>query len=185
MRYRRTGNSSMHWARRLRTTAPWRVIVALLLPVAVVGWAGCRPTLPVLGALNPLRTGGWGPVYSVAAVKQHLAQNPNGWSGRTVLVRARAIQERFWAPPDRLVTSIALVDPTATTSIGSLSLQWSQPDLLLAALRRLPLLGHLVPPPQRPHWDGLAVYRLQLCAPPGCVPSEADAVLLDATPGYP
>lgn len=183
MRYNQTGNGIMHWARPLMTSSPWRVIVALLLPVVAVGWIVARPAVPTLRALGTLRVGGWGPVYTVAAVEQHLARNPMGWAGRTVLVRARAILVRDWVPPDSLVARIDLGDPAPATSTVSLSLQWGRPDPLLATLRRLPLMGRLVPPPQRPHWDGLAVYRLQMCAPAGCDPSGANAILLDADPG--
>ena len=78
MRYHRAGNRIMHWARLLPMASPWRLIVALLI-VAIVGWAGTRPTMPDLRALGALRVGGWGPVYTVAALERRIALAPDGW----------------------------------------------------------------------------------------------------------
>ena len=53
-------------------------------------------------------------------------------------------------------------------------------DPLLAFLRRLPMVGRFVPCPQRPYWDMLTVYRIQISRPPVNVFAGEDAVLLDA-----
>ena len=82
-----------------------------------------------------------------------------------------------------LVTRLALVDPGRSDSSVPLSLQWGSPDPLLASWRRLPVVGRLVPPPQRPHWGTLAVYRIRLHGQPGGFPGGDDAVFLDAAPG--
>jgi hypothetical protein len=51
-----------------------------------------------------------------------------------------------------------------------------EPDPLLAALRRLPLAGRLVPEPQAVRWGAQATYRARLLAAP--------AAMCDATPCY-
>jgi hypothetical protein len=96
-----------------------------------------------------------------------------------VLVQGRAARYRTWSAPDSIVTRLALVEPGRADSTMSLSLQWGSPDPLLASWRRLPVVGRLVPPPQRPQWGTLAVYRIQLQGRPSGVPGGADAVLLD------
>jgi hypothetical protein len=128
-----------------------------------------------------MRVWALGPVYTVAAVERQLAQG--AWGGRTVLVQGRAALYRTWSPPDSIVTRLALVDPGRSDSSVPLSLQWGSPDPLLASWRRLPLVGRLVPPRQRPQWGTLAIYRIQLPSRPSGLPEGADAVLLDAAPG--
>lgn len=135
---------------------------------------------PVLGTLSAALRG---PVYTVAQLQRAVARHPDGWDGRQVLVQGSAALYRTWSPPDSIITQIALVDPGRADSSVPLSLQWGSPDPLLTSWRRLPVVGRLVPPPQRPQWGTLAVYRIQLQGRPGGVPGGADAVLLDAAPG--
>jgi hypothetical protein len=128
-----------------------------------------------------MRVWALGPVSTVADVERHMAQGD--WLGRTVLVQGRAALYRTWSPPDSIVTRLALVGPGRSDSTVPLSVQWGSPDPLLASWRRLPLMGRLVPSPQRPHWGTLAIYRIQLPSRPSGLPEGADAVLLDAAPG--
>jgi hypothetical protein len=63
-----------------------------------------------------------------------------------------------------------------------------EPDPLLAALRRLPLAGGLVPGPQVAREGVLATYRVRLVAAPAaaCEASPCyEAFLLDAAPDAP
>jgi hypothetical protein len=55
-------------------------------------------------------------------------------------------------------------------------------DGVLAALRRLPVVGALVPPPQARVWGSPAVYRVQLEAVRGSAGDTYEALLLDASP---
>jgi hypothetical protein len=128
-----------------------------------------------------MRAWALGPVYTVPDVERHMAHGD--WLGRTVLVQGQAALYRTWSPPDSIVTRLALVDPRRSDSSVPLSLQWGSPDPLLASWRRLPVVGRLVPPLQRPQWGTLAVYRIQLHGQPGGFPGGDDAVLLDAAPG--
>ena len=155
---------------------------ALLLSVAVLGWAVARPALQVPRALSAMRVWALGPVYTVADVERQMAHGD--WVGRTVLVQGRAALYRTWSPPDSIVTRLALVEPGRSDSTMPLSLQWGSPDPLLASWRRLPVVGRLVPPPQRPHWGTLAVYRIHLDGLSGRSPASMEVVLLDADPGY-
>ena len=157
--------------------------VTILLVLAVLGWAGSPAWGRVPHVLGTLSAALRGPVYTVAQLQRAVARDPDGWDGRQVLVQGRAALYRTWSPPDSIVTRLALVDPGRADSTVSLSLQWGSPDPLLASWRRLPVVGRLVPPPQRPQWGTLAVYRIQLHGQPGGFPGGDDAVLLDAAPG--
>ncbi len=124
------------------------------------------------------------PVYTVAGVDRALAQDPRAWSGLTVLVQGRVAVDRTWSPPDSIVTRLALVDPGRAGGVRLLYLQWGSADPLLAALRRLPLLGRLVPQPQRPQVGRLAIYRVRLVGLSTNPSGSTDLVLLDADPNY-
>jgi hypothetical protein len=65
-------------------------------------------------------------------------------------------------------------------------LLWESGGTLLASLRRIPLLGRVVPPAQAVRWGVQATYRIQLRrATADSCPSQlcVQAILLDATPG--
>ena len=166
------------------TPAPrYRGPATILLVLAVLGWAGSPAWGRVPHVLGPLGAALLGPVYTVAQLQQAVARDPDGWAGRQVLVQGQIVTYHTWSPPDSIVTRLALVDPGRSDSILPLFLQWGSPDPLLASWRRLPVVGRLVPPPQRPQWGTLAVYRIQLPSRPSGLPEGADAVLLDAAPG--
>ena len=160
------GSITVRRGRPLGVARPWGLSGALLLALAALGWAVARPAVQAPRALSTMRVWALGPVYTVTDVERHMAHGD--WVGRTVLVQGRAALDRTWSPPD---------------SILPLFLQWGSPDPLLASWRRLPLVGRLVPPPQRPQWGTLAVYRIQLQGRPSGFPGGDDAVLLDAAPG--
>jgi hypothetical protein len=66
-----------------------------------------------------------------------------------------------------------------------LPVAWAGPDPLPAFLRRLPVLGTLVPAPQVPRWGAVATYRVQFRVRAAACPSPPcyEALVLDAAPG--
>lgn len=133
-----------------------------------------------------------GPVYSVAAVRAHLAHDPGRWVGRTLLVRGEvvpclampsadnglcaALAPRGWQPPS----------PTPwRAAIDPLPLVHASIDPFLGRIRRLPLLGDLLPAPQVPQWGAVATYRVRLRASVNSSRGTGacyEALLLDAAP---
>jgi hypothetical protein len=77
-----------------------------------------------------------------------------------------------------------LADLGPSLAVVPLSLAPAGTDPLLAAARRLTLVGSVLPPPQVVHWGRVAVYRVQLRALPGAFGGSASfqALLLDAAP---
>lgn len=184
MRHGGTMGSAGPGARQVVGAWPRGLIVVILLPLVAVAWSVVRPPEPVLRAIDAMHIWAAGPVYTVADVEHVLVQAPRAWSGRTVLVQGRVAVDRTWSPPDSIVTRLALVDPGRADGLRPLYLQWGRPDPWLAVLRRLPLLGRLVPPPQRPRVGLPGIYRVRLAGPSASPPGGADLVLLDANPNY-
>jgi hypothetical protein len=108
-----------------------------------------------------------GPVYTVAALDALLTNHPTAWINQTVRVRARpaACLLRMDAPgsPCREWQPI-LVDATPGQRANALPLAWSNASRLVVFLRRLPLLGSIVPAPQQLRWSALAIYRVRVQA---------------------
>jgi hypothetical protein len=131
-------------------------------------------------------------VYSVADVRSHLAEDPRRWLGRTLLVRGEAIAAAcvesaataiLCAPP-----RVFLTDPGPSLAVRPLlPLVSASPDPWLTSVRRLPLLGSVLPPSQVVHWGQVAVYRVQVRsrADTSSGPASYEAVLLDAAPDAP
>jgi hypothetical protein len=89
----------------------------------------------------------------------------------------------FCAPP-RLV----LGDDDSAATVVPLPLVPAGPDPLLAMVRRVPLLGDLLPAPQAVRWEEVATYRVELRAAPNEMCGAAtcyEALLLDAAPDAP
>jgi hypothetical protein len=133
-----------------------------------------------------------GPVYSVAEVRAQLVRDPRRWTGRTILIRGEivpclavpsvgeqpcaALAPSSWQPesPTPLRAAIDLL-PVVHASL----------DPFLARLRRLPLLGHLLPAPQALQWGTVATYRVRLRASANSICGTGtcyEAVLLTAAP---
>jgi len=147
-------------------------------------------------------------VYSVAQVKAGLSGRPAVWGGRTVSVRGIVVtihhsifgaglalssvgpaQTTVLVPdsPTLPHTEAALLSYIFNARAGAVLLLRPQPtnsNSIVAALRRLPVVGKLLPHPRRAMGDAPAIYRLQLLAPQqSCLRNQcADAILLDATP---
>jgi hypothetical protein len=131
------------------------------------------------------------PVYSVAAVRANLAHDARDWVGRTILVRGglttcMAIPSEGYGPCAALVPDSwqpSRVDPSSPAEIEPLPVTRAGLDPRLTRLRRVPLLGELMPAPQVLHWGAISPYRVQLraianspCGAGICF----EAVLLDA-----
>jgi hypothetical protein len=102
-----------------------------------------------------------------------------------VLVQRHLALDRTWSAPDSIVTRIELMNREASGGRPGLPLAWGSADALLVFLRRLPLLGNLLPAPQRLHWGEVATYRVRVQAIPGSSCGSGacfEAVLLDAAP---
>jgi hypothetical protein len=134
-----------------------------------------------------------GRVYSVAQVQAGLRHSPQLWAGRTVLVYGVAIG----CPPGYPCPQLNLPAGTAETGLGlasstrvplaqALPLECEPQDSWLMVLRHVPVLRHLVPPPQALYMARLAdhrVYRVRLVSVTPCgTPSSLciRARLLDA-----
>jgi hypothetical protein len=131
------------------------------------------------------------PVYTVAALQMHLAQEPAAWVNRTLRVRAIANADgcATWDTGERptcLEWQALIFDPGAEANAHPLPLARGPVPLLLAALRRAPFLKRLAPAQQVVHWEAVATYRIQLraasCRPGGASPCAYAALLLDAAP---
>jgi hypothetical protein len=128
-----------------------------------------------------------GPVHTVADLRERLIAQPAAWVGRTVRVRGIVLFSGClaWdagggAPcPD---SSVYLLDQDGA---HLLPVVVGKPDPLLAAWRRLPLAGKLVPAPQQIQWGALTTYRARLSAAPTTLyatPPCYAAQLLDIAP---
>jgi hypothetical protein len=141
--------------------------LGLALPLV----AGIVLLLLVLGTVAILQvadqTGG-GPVYTVAALRAHLAHDPAAWLDRPLRVRAMASVCPAWdeaahgSPCQTWVP--ALSDPSVTDGAEALPVVATPASPLVAFLRRLPLIGSVLPAPQQPRWDSLGTYQIQLHA---------------------
>jgi hypothetical protein len=132
--------------------------------------------------LIPRMDGGtMGSVYTVAQLTDDLAAHPESWVGRVVRVRAVAIivAQPVGNEPLALWPIVSrLNNPTGGGS--SLLLVLGSEDRVLGALRRLPVLGGLVPPPQVRVWERPSLYRIRLEVVPDLGNESYAAVLLDA-----
>ena len=138
--------------------------------------------------------GAFGPVYTVSELRAGLAHNPHAWLGRTVLVRGVALGLGLGlglsCPSNASCVFAwpALVDADATGPHSVLPLSIGPANPLLALLRRLSLVGRLVPGPQLLRWGRPAIYRVQVQHAAGRSPKGTQhcrVVLLDpALPGH-
>ncbi len=120
-------------------------------------------------------------VYGVVTVVEGLAHHPTAWAGRSLLIRATVIdiRQRFPAVADaRVVLTPPLpAQNPQTTTLGertilaqrvsqgyTLTLITRPPAAPLVVLRRLPVVGRFVSPPQRGSTFGNGVYRIQLAS---------------------
>jgi hypothetical protein len=185
-------NTSVHpialgSARRLRLSVRSLCVAMLALCLtAVVPWLG----LHVVSAVSARER-----VYALATLESHLARDPAAWLHRSLRVRAllggqcTALAGPY--TPACAAWRMALTDPNASGDSGlygtvrPLPLVWGEAPPVLAFLRRLPMVGQMLPRPQIVHSSVPAVYQIQL-RPTACVvsadPPCYEALLLDAIP---
>lgn len=166
-----------------------RVVGSAALLLAALGWSAPR-LWPHGPALLGDRAGPTpGRVYGVAEVSAGLAQHPEPWVGTTVWVQGILVgarQQQSARGAWEIVAPPHLVDPVDPalavpfTGTRDLPVSWSTAPPLWTWLRRLPLLGNMVPQPPVLQWDRLATYRVRLRVVPGrACPRCYEAVLLD------
>lgn len=143
------------------------------------------PLVGMVGVLGLVRSAhavaAYGPVYTVTALRAHLAQDPHGWVGRPLWVQSLVISSVRLHGPDVgsiVVEQPQLLDPAAPDA--TLPLVEARAAPLWAWLRHLPLLGGLLPAPQCVYWQTLARYRIMLReSASGGTAGRDEAVLLD------
>jgi hypothetical protein len=114
------------------------LLILLLAIVLVVAACANRP--------DPV------PVYTVAQVQPRVARAPELWVGWTVWVRGflDGCPHPVCPGHEPNVSPPLLMDLPQPAAV--LPVAWAGADPLSALLRRLPVLGMLVPAPQAPHW---------------------------------
>ena len=160
---------------RTTTRRHWLSAIACLVSAAVLGMLAIGPLLRPSTAAH---------IYTPAEVEGGLTMHPHTWIGRTVLVRGKLYpvglgeggSSQFYTFGSSTMVLDANVDPGG----------------LHAFLRRVPVIGVLVPDPYRP-FRGPAIYRLTLLGHrvtcPGGAPTVTqgpahcpDALLLGPAP---
>jgi hypothetical protein len=126
-------------------------------------------------------------VYTVAAVRAGLHQDPGAWVGRRLRVGGVALPcEDMLAvlTAPRLCGLPVLEGGTGVGERGSLLLGLGQPDPIYARLRAIPLVGRLLPAPATFRWGVPATYTVRIVALPDALPGTLRdyEALLDATP---
>jgi hypothetical protein len=170
-----------------------RTAGARRLPVLMVAFALAGAMVRAGAHVSPAHAtlgGDPEPVYSVAAILGHLERDPAHWDGRTVRVRAvagdRCITWMGGANPACISWQPALVDASVPATGVALGLRQVPPSPLLAALRRLPFAGRLLPGQQQIRWGMPSTYRVRLRAAPTLMCGQpACEALLDAAIDYP
>jgi hypothetical protein len=159
-------------------------------PLLLVGLLGLLLAggLAVVALAGPLDRE---PVYTVAQVQAQLAHRPAVWIGRTIRIRGQMDGCPGILTPAAQAVCLgwdrAYLSDTTAPATAPLLVERGTPGPLLAALRRLPVLGALLPAAQALHWEIAATYRVRLSLAPAAscyrtLPCYA-ALLLDATSG--
>lgn len=139
-----------------------RAALVLVLTISVAaGGPGLLTLRPCPAALD-------GRVYGVMALQLQVLHDHRGpWMGRTVLVRG--LVTGYLSPPPQGVRPargsmhLALLDPGQRRGLlGDLPLVRGPEHPVLQWLRRLPLLGPLMPSPQQLDWGEVALYHVTL-----------------------
>jgi hypothetical protein len=110
-------------------------------------------------------------VYTPFVLRRAITRAPQAWLGRVIWVRAEPVQDVVWACRQDVLClrrQPSLADVDAGRSDTSLPLALPQETPLIAALRRAPLVGELMPTAPAIPWGIVAVYRIRLQALPGC-----------------
>lgn len=157
-------------------------------PWSVVAAVGAAVLLGVYAAMAPGNQAPHSRVYTLAAVRARVANDPSGWLGRAVRLRATPARQWCfdWVLPANgtcRLSAPALLAAEPGDRGAPLPLTWGDASPLLALLRRAPLLGALAPRPQAITWGTPGIYRIEFTGTP-CLAGQTDpcyqAVLLDA-----
>jgi hypothetical protein len=132
-------------------------------------------------------------VYSVATLQAHIEQEPHGWDGRTVLLRAIAEPCPWWGARARHLLwadhELVLAGTPTEAPATPLPLLRPAPNVLWSILRKLAFLGNLLPRPQpMPLLTPTRFHvRLVMLAPSACAGRLPcyEAEWLGAGPGSP
>jgi hypothetical protein len=93
-----------------------------------------------------------GPVYTVAEVRAHLANDAKEWVGRTILVRAMAEPCPWWGALAALQhcagREIVLVGATSDAPADPVPLTRQAANLLVSLLRGFPVFGNVLSRPR-------------------------------------
>jgi hypothetical protein len=120
--------------------------------------------LPVVGSsVEVSRVRSAGRLYTVGALWRLLTTNPRPLVGHTVRVQGIVDPHVIITMPGLPGLASPLSDPNGSSTM---LMGYAGPDPLLSTLRRVPVLGTLVPPPQQILSDHPAVYRMRLEALP-------------------
>ena len=113
-----------------------------------------------------------GDVYPLSMVWDHLQRDPGHWLGRTIRVRAVAEPCPWWDRFERAQhcagLQVVLIDADGAAPAAPLPLEPPATHPLVTTLRRLPLLGRLLPRPDVITLYATARFRVRLePLPPG------------------
>lgn len=105
-------------------------------------------------------------VYTVAQLRADMGRRPALWRGRAAFVQAMAYPLGTNCPPSTpWCTNVVLTDDASIgATTPTLVVMAAPPDPYTGLLRRVPLLGRLIPDPQRVAWGQRATYRVYVSA---------------------
>ncbi len=140
-------------------------LVVGLLAVAACAWISSTISRALPVGLD-------GPVYTVAQVRDELGRVPARWAGHTVQIRGILQSSPTW--PCAFTGETCAAAETQLTDAGTpgtsgavgLTVTITPEEPLVRWLRRLPLLGPLLPA-QTPRWGTVATYRVAMRRGPG------------------
>jgi hypothetical protein len=116
-------------------------------------------------------------VYNIAAVERGLAQTPDRWVRRAILVRGVAVAYHRRLDRDTISVGLELRDGQRGLA---LPLVTGGPGRMEAALRALPLVGRWLVPTQALQPERETIYRVRLSRVVGSARmGDFQAVLLD------
>jgi hypothetical protein len=122
----------------------------------------------------------------MAAVAAALERDPQAWMDRTVVVRAIAEPCPWWGAAERrrrcAGRPLVLAGVPTDAPAAPLPLVRPAPQPLLTKLRRLPVLGALLPQPPGLPLFTLARFRVRLLASPACSGASCYEALLATAP---
>jgi hypothetical protein len=159
------------------------VLIVAILAATVIVILGWTRVPAATGAFPPTLVS---PVYGLPQVRRELDRDPRAWLGRTLRVQGTLVPDTAWTCSHVAACAdvpLSFVLPGATGRTTHLPVRWEPAAPLVSALRRLPLVGRLLPSPQGSTWGAPAIYCVQIQHIRGRRPINAyQIVVLDASP---